>query len=78
MYFFFDEKMPDESCRNCGGTLIELKKCHECRQIYCWVCNDCSQKTNEQFHFDCMNNLPNTSKFTLKFDTHKFGLASIT
>lgn len=70
--------MPDESCRKCGGILIELKKCHECRQIYCWICAECSQKTNEQFHFDCINDLPNISKFTLNTDNIRFGLAAIT
>jgi len=69
--------MPDESCRKCGGMLTELKKCHECRQIYCWICSDCSQQTNEQFHFDCMTNLPK-SEFPLKSDINKLGLAAIT
>jgi len=70
--------MPDESCRKCGGILVELKKCQECRQIYCWVCDECSKKTQEQFHFDCMSNLSNMSQFSLKPDTNRFGLAAIT
>ena len=48
-------KMPDESCRKCGGPMIESKKCSECNQAFRWVCANCNQQTLEQFHFSCKN-----------------------
>jgi hypothetical protein len=42
--------MPDESCRSCGGMLLEYLICADCREVVQFVCRICSQKTVERFH----------------------------
>ena len=46
--------MPDESCRGCGGTLIDFSQCAECKQIISLICKSCHRKTMEQFHSQCV------------------------
>ena len=47
-------KMPDESCRSCGGELTPYTKCAECNQVNRSICKKCGTKTHEQFHSSCM------------------------
>ena len=51
----FEKKLPDESCRNCGGNLIEAKKCSHCFKNVLMICKYCSTMTPEQFHSLCMS-----------------------
>ena len=46
--------MPDESCRHCGGTLVNYTKCAECNQVNRMICKCCGTKTLEQVHTVCM------------------------
>ncbi|MGQ0606335.1 MAG: hypothetical protein ACT4OD_05230 [Candidatus Nitrosotenuis sp.] len=45
--------MPDESCRNCGGTLRKCTICAECRGAVSLVCIQCGKRTQEQIHALC-------------------------
>lgn len=51
--------MPDESCRVCGGVLIDYSQCAECKKIISLICKSCHSKTMEQFHSDCVMNSGN-------------------
>ncbi len=44
--------MPEESCRTCGGTLVRLTTCSECRKTLQKKCDLCNNIT-EQFHAGC-------------------------
>jgi len=46
--------MPDESCRNCGGNLINCSLCAECRGVIGMICATCGTRTLEQFHDSCL------------------------
>ena len=46
--------MPDESCRTCGGTLVNCSLCPGCRKMTQRICNICSFKTEEQIHSNCL------------------------
>ncbi len=46
--------MPDESCRNCGGSLVNNSLCPTCRKIKQRICNICGSKTEEQVHSNCL------------------------
>ncbi|MBA4454668.1 MAG: hypothetical protein ACO2Y5_07290 [Nitrosopumilaceae archaeon] len=46
--------MPDESCRVCGGTLIDFSQCAECKKVISMMCKSCQNKTIEQFHSACL------------------------
>ena len=46
--------MPDESCRVCGGTLIDFAQCAGCKKIISMICKSCRTKTPEQFHSQCL------------------------
>jgi len=45
--------MPDESCRHCGGGLVENTKCSGCMKPISMICKKCSLSTMEQFHLIC-------------------------
>lgn len=47
-------RMPDESCRYCGGKLIDFSQCAECKGITRKICKSCRGITIEQFHSACM------------------------
>ena len=47
------KKMPDESCRACGGVLIDFTQCAGCKKITSMICKSCRKKTPEQFHTHC-------------------------
>jgi len=46
--------MPDESCRHCGGILIDFSQCAECKKITRLICKSCKNITTEQFHSQCI------------------------
>lgn len=46
--------MPDESCRTCGGTLVNCSLCPGCRKMTQRICNMCGFKTKEQIHSNCL------------------------
>ena len=46
--------MPDESCRACGGLLMEYSQCAGCKKVIRLICKSCHTKTMEQFHSDCI------------------------
>ena len=55
--------MPDESCRQCGGSLIDFAQCAECKKVISMICKSCRTKTAEQFHSDCLLALNTSSYF---------------
>ncbi|NIM25515.1 MAG: hypothetical protein GTN97_06755 [Nitrosopumilaceae archaeon] len=69
--------MPDESCRGCGGILLDFSQCAECKQIISLICKSCHRKTMEQFHSRCL--LGETeyghSDIYLTENIHSFALA---
>ena len=46
--------MPDESCRVCGGMLIDFAQCAGCKKTIYLICKSCRTKTPEQFHSECL------------------------
>lgn len=42
--------MPDESCRKCGGLLLEFSICAKCRGPIQDICRICGEKTMERYH----------------------------
>lgn len=52
--------MPDESCRTCGGTLVNCSLCPSCRKMTQRICNMCGFKTKEQIHSKCLHNIVST------------------
>ena len=46
--------MPDESCRTCGGILIDCTLCAQCKEVTTMICKKCGSRTLEQFHGGCM------------------------
>ncbi|MEX0640169.1 MAG: hypothetical protein WD018_03005 [Nitrosopumilaceae archaeon] len=57
--------MPDESCRGCGGMLIEYLVCADCREVVQFVCRICCQKTLERFHDGFCFTAKNQPDFTM-------------
>lgn len=55
--------MPDESCRTCGGNLIDCTLCAQCKGVIGMICSRCGERTLEQFHDNCMFRVE-------KFQTH--------
>ena len=52
-------KLPDESCRHCGGELLNCTQCSECKKTIGLICQECGARTQEQFHYDCMYRVNN-------------------
>lgn len=48
------KSMPDESCRTCGGTLINYSLCAECKEVIGMICVRCGTRTPDQFHDSCL------------------------
>ena len=42
--------MPDESCRKCGGLLLDFAVCAKCRATIQDICRICGAKTLERIH----------------------------
>ena len=53
--------MPDESCRTCGGELVTLSLCSECRKVTQKKCRLCANVTRKQFHDGCIKVEPLTN-----------------
>ena len=51
--YFIWLRLPDESCRNCGGGLAENTKCSQCMKPNSMICKKCTLCTVEQFHLIC-------------------------
>lgn len=47
--------MPDESCRSCGGNLVDYSKCIKCSKTTKMICVSCNNQTLEQFHSFCVD-----------------------
>ena len=45
--------MPDESCRTCGGPLVRLSQCSQCRKTMQKKCDICDSVTHAQIHIEC-------------------------
>jgi RecJ-like exonuclease len=61
-----ENKMPDESCRNCGGQLKKCTICAECRGTVSLVCIQCGTRTKEQIHALCfMAEIPKIGEPTI-------------
>ena len=50
-------KMPDESCRSCGGLLMKYSVCAGCRGTMQKICPNCTSKTEQQIHDHCFNRM---------------------
>ncbi len=42
--------MPDESCRKCGGLLLDYAVCAKCRAPTQFICRICGTKTLKRVH----------------------------
>lgn len=42
--------MPDESCRKCGGLLLDYLLCANCKAATKFMCRICGSKTLERIH----------------------------
>jgi len=51
--------MPDESCRKCGGVLLDYSLCGKCKDATRFICRICGTITVEQFHTALCFNLVN-------------------
>lgn len=49
--------MPDESCRTCGGELINHKSCSTCRKPIQKICKTCNNVARLQYHQHDVNNV---------------------
>src|SRR3989304_5630497 len=47
-------ELPDESCRKCGGNLIDCSLCAQCKGVIGMICVSCGTRTMEQFHDSCL------------------------
>ena len=43
-------ELPDESCRKCGGLLIDYSLCGKCKAPTRFICRICGMITDERFH----------------------------
>jgi hypothetical protein len=48
-------RLPDESCRKCGGVLIEYSICAKCKSSNQFICRTCGMLTLQQYHTLCFN-----------------------
>ena len=60
--------MPDESCRTCGGTLVNCSLCPSCRKMTQRICNICGFKTREQIHSDCLHTISSQTRNGMKIN----------
>lgn len=51
--------LPDESCRKCGGLLLNYSLCGQCKGPTRFICRICGQITLEQFHLPFCFNMVN-------------------
>lgn len=50
MEFKIPRNMPDESCRMCGGLLLDYKLCAKCKAATQFMCRICGETTIERSH----------------------------
>ena len=50
-----EKRMPDESCRMCGGELAKCTVCAECRKPVSMICVRCGTRTMAQVHDICFS-----------------------
>ncbi|MDC0927686.1 hypothetical protein OAQ30_01495 [Nitrosopumilus sp.] len=67
--------MPDESCRNCGGCLIEATNCLHCFKSTSMICKTCSTMTSKQFHSLCV---PQPTNQTISVPKIMSGICTLT
>src|SRR5690348_13107673 len=60
--------MPDESCRTCGGTLVNCSLCPSCRKMTQRICNICGFKTKEQIHSNCLHVVSSQTRNGMKIN----------
>lgn len=70
--------MPDESCRSCGGTLVNYSKCVECNQVNQLICKNCGLLTSEQFHSLCMYFIENVATSVPGIKSGNYNLVALT
>ncbi|HUU48846.1 MAG TPA: hypothetical protein VMW55_08700 [Nitrosopumilaceae archaeon] len=57
--------MPDESCRKCGGMLLDYSLCGKCRTSIRFICRICGTLSMERFHEPiCFNRVNYDEKVT--------------
>ena len=57
--------LPDESCRKCGGLLLNYSLCGKCKASTRFICRICGTVTLEQFHVSfCFNVVEYDEKIT--------------
>jgi len=44
--------MPDESCRKCGGLLLDYAVCAKCKAPIQFICRICANQTTQRHHVD--------------------------
>jgi len=44
--------LPDESCRKCGGLLLEYTVCAKCKAPVQFICRICGALTLQRYHID--------------------------
>lgn len=52
-------RLPDESCRKCGGMLLDFSLCGKCRDATRFICRICGTLTLERFHEPICYNMIN-------------------
>lgn len=63
--------MPDESCRKCGGHLLDYCRCCKCSMVIQFICRICGSVTTPRFHYGCYPT-PNleSNEITAYIDIH--------
>ena len=72
--------MPDESCRGCGGILINCTLCAKCKEVTTMICKKCGSRTLEQFHGRCMyevDAVQTTTEIGMEYETDNLQIFSI-
>ncbi|MDH3191602.1 MAG: hypothetical protein OEM18_02795 [Nitrosopumilus sp.] len=66
--------MPDESCRRCGGLLLDFLICGECRAPIQFICRICAHKTLPRIHDQIcfrIDDIPNSkTNMSINFERH--------
>lgn len=61
--FRIGDSLPDESCRKCGGLLLEFSICGICREPTQLICRICAKKTSQKYHDGyCFQVVPSQSE----------------
>ena len=60
-----NREVPDESCRKCGGLLLEHSICAKCRGPNQFICRICGKITLQQHHSNCFNEITQTEELLI-------------